>query len=274
MRRILFVVYSLINSLFYLFCSDPKIIDYAHNQKIEEYSTSYPRVSAVPKVDIPGIDMSEAEYTGLDFEGRPATGASVPKGVPPPDPLPGKAGIQPSSMSMFSVEELRKLQDTLKKMEAAKDDPFKQLALAAELRLLQDKQKEAKELTKSIPLTQAQALRKLSGVMSEEQMEQLKKEMVKIEKRNKGKDERRREERKPERSSSRSKPGKSNAQKQIEDSIMSEFQGSPSKDKEAEKRRDRDKKPPWRGGEKDQVCFRNFYPKQIVPSFLVGILFQ
>ena len=225
----------------------------------------------MPKVDIPGIDMSAAEertYTGLDFEGRPATGASVPKGVPPPDPLPGKSAIQSSSMSMFSVEELRKLQDTLKKMEAAKDDPFKQLALAAELRLLQDKQKEAKERTKSIPLTQAQALRKLSGMMSEEQMEQLKKEMVKIEKRtNKGKDERKREERRPERSSSRSKPGKSNAQKQIEDSIMSEFQGSPSKDKDADKRRARDKKPPWRGGEKDQVCFQNFHRKQIAFIF-------
>ena len=176
------MLYISINILLYLFSSAAKIIDYAHNQTIEEYSTSYPRVSAVPKVDIPGINMSEADertYTGLDFEGRPATGTSVPKGVPPPDPLPGKSAIQSSSMSMFSVEELRKLQDTLKKMEAAKDDPFKQLALAAELRLLQDKQKEAKDRTKSIPLTQAQALRKLSGVMSEEQMEQLKKEMVK-----------------------------------------------------------------------------------------------
>ena len=78
--------------------------------------------------------------------------------------------------------------------------------MAAELRLLQDKQKQAKELAKSIPLTQSQALKKLSDVMSEEQMEQLKKEMMKIQKKAKGREEKRKDGRKMERpSASRSK---------------------------------------------------------------------
>ena len=246
-----------------MFFSRAKIIDYAHSQQIEEYSTYPPSASAlplsaaVPKVDIPGIELSQTDdraYKGMDFEST-TSGSSVPKGVPPPDPLPTKLlGTQPSQISMFSVDELRKLQDTLKKMEAAKDDPFKQLALAAELRLLQDKQKEAKDFAKSIPLTQSQALKKLSGVMSEGQMEQLKREMMKIEKKSKGKDERRREDRRPDKSSSRSKPGKSSAQKQIEDSIMSEFQGSPSKEKRGDKRAS------WR--DENKVCFY-FYIKSI-----------
>ena len=202
-------------------------------------------------MEIPGIDISLAEsraYKGLNFEST-SESAQVPTGVPPPEPLLGQAALQPGAM--FSVEELKRLQDTLKRMEAAKDDPFKQLALAAELRLLQDKQKQAKELAKSIPLTQSQALKKLSDVMSEEQMEQLKKEMMKIQKKAKGREEKRKDGRKMERpSASRSKHGKSNVQKQIEDSIMSEFQASPD-DGEGDKRRVvSDKMPPWRAAEK------------------------
>ena len=236
-----------------MFCSAPKVIDYAHNQNSGS-------------VEIPGIDISLAEeraYKGPDFE----SSSRVPTGVPPPNPVPGQSAFQPGAM--FSAEELKRLQDTLKRMEAAKDDPFKQLALAAELRLLQDKQKESKKLTKSIPLTQSQALKKLSDVMSEEQMEQLKREMNKIEKKSKTKEDRRKEVRRPERpSSTRSKHGKSNVQKQIEDSIMSEFQTSP--DEEGDKRRVAAQNAPWNKEDKERPRARE--DKQVRFSYFLHVL--
>ncbi len=167
--------------------------------------------SRVADYEIPGAER------GFDF----TAGAGVPKGVPAP------SGTAPAGGVIFSVEELKQLQYTLAQMEAAKDDPFKQLALAAQLRLLQEKQKEASAVAKSAN-TQAEALKKLQGVMSEEEMNELKKALTKYQQkaasRSRGEDARRRDER-----VSRDK----------------------SRDKDREKeRRKGDRPPPWRSSKK------------------------
>ncbi len=78
---------------------------------------------------------------------------------------------------IFSMEEMTQIQQLLKEMEDTKDDPFKQLALSAKLRILQEKQAAAMAKTAT---TQAEALKKLEGVMSEEEMSELKKALYKI----------------------------------------------------------------------------------------------
>ncbi len=104
---------------------------------------------------------------------------------------------QPKSAANFSNEDLKKLLGTLKEIErqvkqkeqAKQADPFQQLALAAQLQALSagpaarpTSEQQVAAVAKTIPLTQQEALKKLSNVMNEQDMSKLMTALKDIEK--------------------------------------------------------------------------------------------
>ncbi len=104
---------------------------------------------------------------------------------------------QPKSAANFSNDDLKKLLGTLKEIERQvkqkeqekKSDPLQQLALAAQLQALSagptarpTSEQQVAAVAKTIPLTQQEALKKLSNVMNEQDMGKLMNALKDIEK--------------------------------------------------------------------------------------------